>query len=98
MIYLNAHLRTRPGDHPELMKAAKAMIAATRQEAGCIRYDLHVSVTDPQSMVFVEEWKDRAALEAHFSAPHMAVWRKASEGYFIDRRIDIIHPEKVETL
>jgi quinol monooxygenase YgiN len=98
MIYLNAHLRTRPGSHTELFEAAKAMIAATRKEPGCIRYDLHVSITDPQSMVFVEEWADREALEAHFSAPHMAVWRKASEGYFTDRRIEIIHPEKVETL
>lgn len=96
MVYLVAHLRTRPGRHPELMTAANAMIAATRTEPGCILYDLNVSITDPQSMVFVEAWKSREALAEHFETPHMAQWRKASEGYFTERKIEIIHPEKVE--
>ena len=48
MIYLLAHLRARPGNHPELMQAAKEMIAATRAEPGCTLYDLNVSITDPQ--------------------------------------------------
>ncbi len=98
MIYLLAHLKARPGAHPELMAAAEAMIAATRAEPGCILYDLNVSITDPQSMIFVEAWKSRTALSEHFDAPHMAVWRKASEGYFTERRIEVIHPEKVEAL
>jgi quinol monooxygenase YgiN len=98
MIYLLAHLKARPGTHPELMSAAKAMIAATRAEPGCILYDLNISITDPQSMVFVEAWKSREALSEHFDAPHMAVWRKASEGYFTERKIEVIHPEKVEAL
>jgi quinol monooxygenase YgiN len=98
MIYLLAHLKARPDTHPELMSAAKAMISATRAEPGCILYDLNISITDPQSMVFVEAWKSREALSEHFDAPHMAVWRKASEGYFTERKIEVIHPEKVEAL
>jgi quinol monooxygenase YgiN len=98
MIYLLAHLKARPGAHPELMSAAKAMIAATRAEPGCILYDLNASVTDPQSMIFVEAWQSREALSEHFDAPHMAVWRRASEGYFTERKIEVIHPEKVEAL
>jgi quinol monooxygenase YgiN len=98
MIYLLAHLKACPGAHPELMAAAKAMIAATRAETGCILYDLNISITDPQSMIFVEAWKNREALVEHFDAPHMAVWRKASEGYFTERKIEVIHPEKVEAL
>jgi quinol monooxygenase YgiN len=98
MIYFLAHLKVRPGAHPELMAAAKAMIAATRAETGCILYDLNISITDPQSMIFVEAWKSREALAEHFDAPHMAVWRKASEGYFTERKIEVIHPEKVEAL
>jgi quinol monooxygenase YgiN len=98
MIYVLAHLTCRPGDHPELLTAAKAMIAKTRMEPGCVLYDLNISITDPQSMIFVEAWQSRAALAEHFETPHMAVWRKASEGYFVERRIEVIHPEKVETL
>ena len=98
MIYLLAHLTCRPDGHPELMSAAKAMISATRAETGCLVYDLNVSISDPQSMIFVEAWKSREYLAAHFATPHMAAWRRASEGYFTERRIEVIHPEKVEAL
>lgn len=98
MIYLLAHLRARPGTHPELMEAAKAMIAATRTEPECMLYDLNVSITNPQAMIFVEQWESREALTAHFETPHMKVWQKASEGYFTDVRLELIHPEKVELL
>jgi quinol monooxygenase YgiN len=96
MIYLLAHLKCHSGAHPELMSAAKAMIAATRTEPGCILYDLNISITDPQSMIFVEAWESREALSEHFETPHMAVSRRASERYFTERKIEIIHPEKVE--
>jgi quinol monooxygenase YgiN len=96
MIYLLAHLKSRPGRHTALLEAAKAMIAATRKEPGCVLYDLNISITDSQSMVFVEAWQSRQALAEHFETLHMAVWRKASEGYFTERKIEIIHPESVE--
>jgi quinol monooxygenase YgiN len=96
MIYLLAHLKARPGHHSDLMAAAKTMISATRTEPGCIFYDLNVSITDAHSMVFVEAWQNREALAEHFETPHMAAWRKASQGYFSERKIEIIHPEKVE--
>ena len=98
MIYLLAHLKCRTSPPVELLDAAKAMIASTRQEPGCILYDLNLSITDPQSMVFVEAWQSREALAEHFETGHMAVWRNASEGYFVDRKIEVIHPERVEVL
>ena len=98
MVYLLSHLKARHGDHPELLTAAKAMFAATRAEPGCVLYDRNISITDPQSMIFAEAWQSREALAEHFETLHMAVRRKASEGYFTERRIDVIHPEKVEAL
>jgi quinol monooxygenase YgiN len=96
MIYLLAHLKCHPGVHPELMSAAKAMIAAMKREPGCVLYDLNISITHPQSMTFVEAWKSREALSEYFESPHMAVWRKASAGYRTARKIESIHPEKAE--
>jgi quinol monooxygenase YgiN len=98
MIYLLAHLTARPNDHAEIIEDAKKMIAATRTEPGCILYDLNISITDPRSMIFVEVWESREALTAHFETPHMAVWRAASEGYFVERKIEVIHPARVELL
>ena len=37
--------------------------------------DLHASTTDPDALVFVEKWTDRAALTRHFGMPHLKEWR-----------------------
>ena len=58
-------------------EAMAAMIAATRQESGCIRYAFARDLVDPQVMHVSEAWTDREALAAHGRTPHMAEWRKA---------------------
>ena len=57
--------------------AIEAMITATRQEDGCIRYAFARDLTDPGLMHISEAWRDREALAAHGRTPHMAEWRKA---------------------
>lgn len=51
--------------------AARSCIAETRKEAGCLGYDMHESVSEPNSFVFVEEWRDRATVDAHMRMPHL---------------------------
>ncbi len=90
MIYLIATLKIKPGSLPEFIDAAKTCIDATRQEPGCISYDLTQSQTDPDTLYFVENWENQAAVDAHFNAPHFKVWREAGSPYFLDRKIEII--------
>ncbi len=96
MIYVVATLTLKPGTRAHLVEPARACIAETRKEAGCISYDLHASVTDDDTMVFVERWETREALTAHSKQPHLAVWREASAPRLVSRRIEIVHPETVE--
>ena len=96
MLYVIATLRVRPEKLSACLDAARAVIAATRKEAGCIFYDLHQSVTDPNQVVFVERWDSPAALGEHFKTPHVAVWREAGAECFVDRKVEIIAPEHVE--
>jgi len=98
MIYLTATLKIKPGTFDAIREAVMPCIEATRQEPGCISYDLYASVSDSESMIFVERWKSRDALTEHFSMPHLIAWREAGADYFVDRKIEIIHPERVETL
>ncbi|MCA1952526.1 MAG: antibiotic biosynthesis monooxygenase [Hyphomicrobiales bacterium] len=65
-----ARVRIRPEARTIFLDALRICIAETRREAGCIRYDMHESVTDPDHFVFVEEWRDRAAIDAHMIAAH----------------------------
>ncbi len=97
MIYVIATLRAHPDRLSKLLEAAKAVIAATRKEEGCIFYDLHQSITEPNQVVFVERWTSREALGKHFEQPHMATWRAASGECIESRSVEIIAPEHVET-
>ena len=98
MIYVVATLIVRPEKRGDFLENARDMISATRREDGCISYDLTSSISVPDEFVFVERWESRDALGAHFQTAHMARWRELCEGYLLDRKVEIIHPERVETL
>jgi quinol monooxygenase YgiN len=96
MLYTIATMRLRPGEHADFMHAAAQLISATRQEAGCISYDLQRSVTDPQVFVFLERWSTRDAFEAHMGTPHMEAFRSASGNVIRETRREMIEPGCVE--
>ncbi|GGD03621.1 putative quinol monooxygenase [Aureimonas glaciei] len=98
MIYLIATLKIRPGSQAAVVAAATPCIHATRQEAGCLRYDLLASVLEPETLVFVEQWETREALDAHFATPHLLAWRAGLAPHKLEGRIEIVHPDHVEQL
>ncbi len=55
----------------ELIALLEEMQDKSRREDGCIRYGFFAAVENPLSFVAVEEWRDRAALDAHFAQPHL---------------------------
>lgn len=98
MIHLIATIHIKPGSKQSVIDAATPCIAATRNEPGCLRYDLNADVQDENKLVFIEEWKTRDDLTKHFEQPHMAVWRAAAQDLILDRSIQVIHPAQVELL
>lgn len=46
------------------------LVEKTRQEPQCIAYDLFVDHKDPGHFVFIEQWPDQAALDAHCQSEH----------------------------
>jgi quinol monooxygenase YgiN len=66
-----ARLRAKPGKENELRALSVGLLAPTRQEAGCIRYELFVDEANPGDLTFVEEWRDGAALDAHLATAHV---------------------------
>lgn len=65
-----------------------AMMAATRAEDGCIAYSYAEDVAEPGLIHVFEVWRDAAALDAHFQAPHMAEWRARWPSFGVsDRRL-----------
>lgn len=96
MIYVVATLIVKPGSLEALRAPALACIAETRKEKGCIAYDLHVTLDDPDRLVFVEKWESREDLTAHSKQPHIAAWRDASAPHLVERKIEVVHVDRVE--
>lgn len=98
MIYVVATLTIKPGSLEALRGPAAACVAETRKEEGCVSYELFHSLDDPDKLVFVEQWRTREDLTAHSKTPHIAAWRDASSPHLVSRVIEVIHPERTETL
>ena len=78
MIYVVATTQMKPESREDFIKGHKACIAETLKEKGCISYEGHVSVNDPNRYVVVERWDTRDDLNAHARSPHIKVWREVS--------------------
>ena len=66
-----ATFQARPGQEAELKKALIGLVAPTRQEAGCLNYDLHALPEDPAKFLVHENWTSKAHLEAHLESAHI---------------------------
>lgn len=96
MIYVIATIELKPGGGAAVTAAANACRAETLKEDGCIAYEMFSSLSDPDKLVVVEKWASREALTAHSKQPHLKTWREASGPHTNSRKIEIVHPEKVE--
>lgn len=75
-----AHIQALPGEESAVREVLESYIAPTRQEEGCLRYDLFVDIEDPAKFTFIEEWVSAEALEQHRNAPHMMAGRPKLNG------------------
>lgn len=55
----------------EIKSILKRLVEQTRMETGCIDYRLLQDAHDPAEFATIEEWTSNAAIDAHFSTPHL---------------------------
>ena len=63
MVVLIAKNTVKEGLQQEFLKLAKEMTVKTRQEKGCISYDLASDQSDAQVFYFIEKYQDEKAVE-----------------------------------
>jgi quinol monooxygenase YgiN len=64
-------LKAGEGAADRIIEAFRPAIKASREESGCIAYDLNREGADGNSFLVYERWKNLAALEAHLKTPHI---------------------------
>lgn len=52
-----------------------------RSEAGNLRYQYFQSLSDPETVLLIDSWKDQASLGAHHASPMMEKIAKLREKY-----------------
>lgn len=67
-------------DLPHLQAAVAELARHAVDEAGCMRYDVHVSIQAPTRMIIYEIWVNDAALELHRHSAHVAQFKRSLDG------------------
>lgn len=68
-IVLIARAKVKPESVEEAKKAALAIVADSRAEAGCVNYDVHQSIEDKTVLFWHETWASKQAIDEHFETP-----------------------------
>jgi quinol monooxygenase YgiN len=90
-----ATIKVKPGMEKEFEAVAKELVAKVNaNEPGCVLYALHHNDT-AGTYVFMERYKDQAAVEAHRASDYFkSLGRKMGE--YMDGRADVIRLREVE--
>jgi len=64
----------------ELKLVLMRLIEPTRQEKGCIVYELLQNQEELTDFTFIEEWESQALLEEHLASAHIAEAESKLEG------------------
>jgi len=78
MIVLAVTWIANAGHEEEVAMIFTQLQAASRQEPGCLMYIVHRHQDDPRHFFIYEQYRDRAALEAHRNSPHFQEYAVAA--------------------
>jgi quinol monooxygenase YgiN len=84
-VTLLVQLRAKQGQHLMLESEIRALIAPTRKEEGCLQYDFHRSLDDPNLFLLHEVWASREHHQAHRQTPHFLRWDTRKDSLLASR-------------
>lgn len=70
MITIIAKSTLLPNNQAKYLSLATTLVEKSRQEPGCISYDMYQDIRDENTFIFMEVWKDEAAIEKHNMSDH----------------------------
>lgn len=71
---ITARVYLKPEYVAQFINDARALVDSSNMEPGCISYMLYQNPYDTTKLIFVEEWKDQAAIDNHFSMSYFKAW------------------------
>lgn len=70
MIYVVAKNYANPENLEQIHKLYEELVKLTREEEGCIQYELFSDVKSPEKLTMIETWETREMLDRHLNSDH----------------------------
>ena len=67
---ITAKVYIKSGKEAEFITAARMMIENSNKEEGCLGYMLYQDPYEKTNFIFVEKYKNQAAIDVHFATPY----------------------------
>ena len=74
-----AYVTAKVGREVEVRNALLELVARTRNERGCVNYDLHETNATPVAFAIYENWKHASDLDAHPKSGHVRARRTMAD-------------------
>ncbi|MFM7605317.1 MAG: putative quinol monooxygenase [Prosthecobacter sp.] len=85
MVNVIVLLEVDPQQIDDFLSLALENAAASRQEPGCLRFEVSRDFTQANLFALSESYRDPAAMEAHYTTPHVAKWRENAPKFVLKR-------------
>jgi quinol monooxygenase YgiN len=79
-----ARIKAKPGQEAVLRQELLGLLPITRQEPGCLNYDLHEAVDQPGHFLFHENWTSKQHLDEHLGRPHVQALLAKADALFAE--------------
>lgn len=81
MILITAKADVSPKNREAYCAASDTQVRNSRQESGCIDYGYYEDAMAPGTFIFVEKWRDQAALDFHFAQDYCLDFIKSARKF-----------------
>lgn len=81
MIVIIARTMLKEGGKQDFIAASRDLAEKTRQEEGCVSYEVYEDLTKRAGMIIFEKWRDQACLDAHLTTAHYLAWKEAAGAF-----------------
>ncbi len=71
MLTVIAKIKSKPEKMEETKAVLEGLIAPTREENGCVQYDMHQDSADSSLFFFYENWESKEHLDKHLQMPYL---------------------------
>jgi quinol monooxygenase YgiN len=75
----------KEGHTKQLHTLLEAMVIPSRQEEGCLKYNIYQIESDPKRFIVIEAWEDEDALEGHKNSKHYKHYKSNYEVHTADK-------------